>query len=118
MGAGLYREKLRFEARALDRHGEPSGPFAPRFDQAARVVFLKSGETVLGQRLKNKALAQITLRASRQAREISSAWRAVNVRTGDRFDLKDSTLTEKRNELLFVAELQGADGGESTEADA
>lgn len=111
------RERVTFYSRAPDQFDEPAGPFAPAFDRAAQIVFLRGGETVLGQRLQSKRTAVITVQADPETLTITSAWRCVNAESGDRFDIVEAGRTEKRDKVTLLATTGGADGGEPTEAD-
>lgn len=87
VGSGALRDRVRFDARALDANGDPLGPFAPGFTVWAQIEYLRGSETALTHRLERRQPVSVTIRDSAQARTVHPAMRMVNVRTGEEFNV-------------------------------
>jgi SPP1 family predicted phage head-tail adaptor len=83
IGAGDLRERIAFDQRVEldDGAGNTVGDWAEQFTVAARVLPLKGSEAVQAARLAGQQPVVITVRMSRQARQIGPEWRARNTRT-------------------------------------
>lgn len=115
MSRGQRRERLRFDRPGLDQFGELNGPFAPVFTCSARIQFIRGSETALAGRLQGLSAANITIDSFAASRVVTNAWRCVNIRNGDVFDIKSANVSEDRKTVLILAESGGADGGEKVE---
>lgn len=78
-GAGDLRNRIRFEMRGLDDNGDALGAWEEHSTVWARVIWLRGAETAIAGRLEGKQPVAIVIRTSRQAREITTAFRAVAV---------------------------------------
>lgn len=75
-GAGELSERVTFQRKGLDVNGDPLGPWEePGLTVWAKIVYLRGGETVTEQRLQGVRPCVITVRDSRDLREVTSAWR-------------------------------------------
>lgn len=112
MLANELRERVRFEQRALDDNGDRLGDWDPAtaLEVAAGFVRLRQGEKVMQGRLEGQSPVVIRVRASAATRAISAAWRAVDVRTGEAFELTSrGDAAEDRAFLDFLATAVGSD---------
>jgi len=73
--AGLLRESVTLQRRALDANGDRLGPWADDFTGPARVVAKVAGETVLAQRIAGVQPIEITMRLDLFSAAIDTDWR-------------------------------------------
>lgn len=109
MKAGELTERFRFEKRRDtspegDGGGTYVGKWEPQFTAAAKLRFRRGGEDVLAARLAGRQPAVLTIRASRQAREVAVDWRCVNARTGAAYNIRDITPTADRAAIEMLIE--------------
>lgn len=83
-GAGELRERWTFQQRGLDANQDRRGAWEEGFTVAAKIVWLRGGDAVLQDRLNGKQPVVLTIRDSRQAREIRQGWRALDARAEGR----------------------------------
>lgn len=83
-GAGELRDRWTFQQRGLDANGDRRGAWEDGFTVWTKTTWLRGGESVMQDRLTGKQPVVLTIRDSRQAREIGSGWRAVDSRTEGR----------------------------------
>ncbi|MDW9855062.1 head-tail adaptor protein [Sinorhizobium meliloti] len=106
--AGKLDRRLRFEARQeIDNgHGSPmSGDWLLRFTVWGKRLFLRGGETVLAARLESRQPAILTIRDSKQAREITSDWRVVDTSDGRVYNIRENPkLSDDRAFLEMLVE--------------
>lgn len=102
--AGGYRERVRFERPAPDPSGDARGAWSEVITMAARIQPLKGAEPVLEQRLQGVQPVVIYVRACAASRGLDNACRAVNVRSGQVYDIKSAVLAEARDEVQLLAE--------------
>lgn len=115
MRAGELTERFRFERRRdTSPEGDGFGNFEAewqlQFIVAAKLRFRRGGEDVLAARLAGAQPAILTIRASRQAREITSDWRCIDTRTRDAFNIRDIVLTPDRRAIEMLIE-RGVNSG-------
>lgn len=107
-GSGELDQRFRFEKRAEmdDGYGNTvAGAWELQFTVAAKRAFRRGGEQVLAARLQARQPAIITIRNSRQARQITAEWRAVDDRTGTVFAIREEpTETDDQLFLEMLAE--------------
>ena len=60
-----------------DEYGGTRDEWVPQFTEWAEVKYLRGGESVMQARLASRSPAILTVRASSDARRITSEWRAV-----------------------------------------
>lgn len=106
--AGKMDRRLRFEARQEidDGDGNPvSGEWLPRFTVWGSRKFLRGGETVLAARLESRQPAILTIRDSRQAREITADWHVVDTVDGRIYNIRENPkLSDDRGFLEMLVE--------------
>lgn len=87
--AGMMRDRYRFDQRGIDANGDPLGDWdvASGITVSAQTIWLKGAESVMAQRLEGKQPVALVIRDSTQARTITAAFRAVDVRTGAAFNV-------------------------------
>jgi len=109
-GAGLLRERVRFERRATadDGYGNKvdawellTGPVA------ARIKPLRGGETVLAQRLESVVTVEITVRSSAATRGVNEADRIVDARTGEGYNIRAVVNADERGRYLVFTATHG-----------
>lgn len=74
-----------------DEYGNTQGAFVEAFHQRAAYIHLRGGESVMAGRLEGKHTQIVRVRASAQARQITSDWYAQDVRTGEYLAIQDVT---------------------------
>lgn len=109
MGAGLFIHRLQFEARAEpsnDGYGNTiAGAWTMQFETRCGLTFLKGSETVIASRLEARSPVIIALRNSSNARQVTHEWRAVDVRTGAIYHIKERPRpSDDRSMLEMMAE--------------
>lgn len=109
MGAGLFIHRLQFEARAEpsnDGYGNTiAGAWTMQFEAHCGLTFLKGSESVIASRLEARSPVVIAIRNSANARAITHEWRAVDVRTGAIYQIKERPRpTEDRSQMEMLAE--------------
>lgn len=113
MPAGELRERVAFDRRsgADDGAGNVEDDWAQiGGDVAARIRFLKGGETVVGQRLEGTSPAVVTVRSSTVTRAVTSVFRIRDVRSGRTFNVTAVTPDEQGAYLDILCTTGGADG--------
>lgn len=102
--AGDLRERLRFERRAQpvsDGAGNFEAAWEAQCTVAAGVRPLTGGESVTAARLAGSQPVVITVRRSLATLAITSAWRAVNIRSGEVYALTSPPADlERRGQYL------------------
>lgn len=109
MPAGELDQRFRF-----DRRAENSGDGAGNFDEAwapdvgpvwTKRQFLRGGEAVQASRLSGQQPVLLTIRASSDARRVTTDHRAVNVRTCEIYNIRavNPTIDRAYIELLAVS---------------
>ena len=109
MAAGGMRARLRFERRGYLDDGagnaEEAGPFEARFFRQARLVPLKGGEDVIAARLAGRQPVAIEVRSDSDTRTITTAWRAVDQRSGAEYNIRSiADMDQKRAWLTLLCE--------------
>lgn len=108
---GAFRERVRFEQRSLDVNGNRLGPWDTEggFTRAAAFVFPALGRAgeVLQARLTGVQPVTLTVWDDAEVRtvgETESEWRAVDTRTGKKYEIKSNTPARniKFRDLLAV----------------
>lgn len=111
MTPGKRREKLHFQARPTgdDGYGNESGPFATVFTEYAELLPLKGGgESVLASRLSGVQPYIIRVPGSAAARNVTTAWRAVDARNQSRiFNITSVANFDQRNAYIDMMARQG-----------
>ncbi len=106
--AGRLQHWLQFEAMTEpvnDGYGNTvTSAWTQQFTVWAGVQYLRGSESVLAARLEGRQPAIVTVRASSNARRITHEWRAVDLRTGAVFQIKEPPRPDGRGFLEMLAE--------------
>ena len=109
-------DRITLQQRGLDDNGDRLGPWevvpseAGDGSWAAKIIRLKGGEQVMEQRLQGVQPAVIVLRASTVTLAICSAWRAIDMLSGQVHEITAANKTEDR---AWVEVLTTAKAGET-----
>lgn len=88
VGAADLKDRYRFDERSLDLNGDKLGDWdTSRSAVSAHTAWLRGGEGVVSRRLEGEQPVALKIRDCRAARELTPGWRAVNVRTGQAFNI-------------------------------
>lgn len=109
-GAGALRDRIRFDHRGTDANGDPIGAWVEGFTVWAQLLWLRGSETAIAQRLEGRQPVAIVVRTSSQARTITQAFRAVNVRTGAEFNITSVSPAKEPGFIDILAVAGGAPG--------
>ena len=106
MSAGDLRERVAFHSIAEDEssYGIVSGDYAEQFRRAARIKPLLGSEPVLAQRLSGVQPVVIRVYSDSETRDVTTAWKIVNVRTLASYNIRAVTPDEKRRWVEFLCE--------------
>lgn len=108
-GAGALNHKVRFERREVtepDELGNAELDWVPQFDEPCRLVPRLGSEPVIAGRLAGVQPYTLVVRAHTRTLGVMPAWRAVNARTGDVYNVKAVANVDERGawlEMLVVA---------------
>lgn len=105
--AGDLRSSVHLQARSEidDGYGNPiTGPFETVLTAPARIRILKGSETVIAARLQGTQTAVISLRNQPSLASVTTAWRAVDARTGQTFNIRAITPDERGAFVDLLAE--------------
>lgn len=106
MAAGGMRARLRFERRGFADDGAgnavEAGPFEAQFTRNARLVPLKGGENVIAARLAGRQPVAVEIRSDSDTRTITTAWRAVDARSGTLYNIGSIADLEQRGRWLTL----------------
>lgn len=99
-------ELVRFESptSSSDDLGRQTQGWTEEFTTKADYRRLRGSESVVGARLEGRQPTIITIRESSTARSILSSWRAVDVRTGEIFNIHVSIRSDNRQYREITAE--------------
>ena len=112
-GAGQLREvvDMQLEGEAVDEFGNPlpgGGGWETQFSGPARIQILRGTETVMAGRLQGTQTVAITMRWQPEFAAITSAWRAVNGRTGAVYNIRSVEPDERRAFVNVLADTGAA----------
>lgn len=94
--------RVLLQRRGEDANGDLLGPFATVASDdddcgwSAQITNLRGGEAVMAQRLQGSQPVIIGVRASSVTRQIDNAWRAIDARSRQIYDITNATLSEDR----------------------
>jgi head-tail adaptor len=102
-GAGQLKDRMSFQSRepASDAYGNRVGDFIERFQEAAKLVNLRGGETITAARLSAKSVVLMQVRASQQTAGITPDWRVVDTRRGTVYNVREIHL-DRTNALFEI----------------
>jgi SPP1 family predicted phage head-tail adaptor len=106
--AGLLRERVTFERRALDPNGDRLGAWEAQFTRSAHARPLVGGEAVMAQRLAAKQPYLFAVRACSETATVDPTWRLIW--NGAAFNIRAVTLNERRDGYDILADSGGASG--------
>lgn len=110
-GIPRMREKLNFQRREIVDDGfgnEVSGEFTTFFTAAAELIPLTGSETVIAARLTGVQPYIIRIRSHVAAREVTTAWRAVDARNASRiFNITSAANIDEKNAYIDMMATQG-----------
>lgn len=106
MGAGDLIERVGFQepVSGSDGQGGTEDGWAERFVYRAGYQRLRGSEPVQAARLSGRQPTVITVRASSQTRGVDVAWRIVDKRSGEIFNIRSREITKDRQFVQFLAE--------------
>jgi len=113
-GTGGMRERVKFEQKALDANGDRLGAWdgdGDGFDVAAEITWLRKGEAVTQGRIEGQSPVIIKVWSSEATRAVTTAWRAVDMRTGGVYNLQTKEPVKDRQFREFLAIANGDGGG-------
>ncbi len=93
-----------------DGLGNTRAEWVEQFIVSAGLHDLRGGETVMAARLEGKQPAIVTIRRSAQTKQITTDWRARDVRSGDIYNIRTKTLTKNRAYFEMLCEKGVAHG--------
>lgn len=104
--AGNLREQVGFYTRpeVATEYGIATSDWQLQFTRSARVQAIRTGETVMGQRLKGQKVVIITIRYNAEAKTITESWQARDERTGEQYQIRKAVPDEKRQWIDVLAE--------------
>lgn len=105
-GAGELRERIAFDKRSTSSNGAggTTTAFSEQFVVWAGYTHLRGGETVMAARLDGRHPVVVRVRASTQARLVTTDWQARDKRTGVAYNIRDVTPTTDRAFIDFLCE--------------
>lgn len=93
--------------------GTITGPFATVFEEPARLKPGIGSETVIASRIAGIQPFTITIRSSERTRQVTPAWRAVDVRAGETggqpnrvFDIKAIANPDEWDQMLNIVAVE------------
>lgn len=108
MGAGDRKRRLTFSKRGEavdDGYGNTQEGWEDQFTVWAKVKPRLGGEEVTAARLQGRNIVAITVLASRQTREITSDWRAVDAHSGTEYNIRTAIEDDKRKNIEMLGEV-------------
>lgn len=101
MGAGELKELIAFDARseAETSYGVTIGEWDEQFRVASGFTYLQGGEDVMAQRIQGTQPIVIKVRDSYDTRQITTEWRARDVRRSTVFNIRGVKPSKDRGYL-------------------
>lgn len=108
-GAGELRERVGFQSptEINDGAGNVTDGWETQFTLAARLMPLRGGEAVMAGRLQGTQPYICTVRGCASIRMVTTAWQAVNVRTGAVYNIKAITNPDERGAMFDILMVAG-----------
>ncbi|MGQ2971833.1 head-tail adaptor protein [Brevundimonas mediterranea] len=100
---GKMRGKVRFDRleETRDEYNSPVGVWVTFATVAARVRYMRGGESVLAQRLTGVQPVVVTVRSTASTRDIKLSDRAIDTRTGDALNI-ESLAPDERGAFIEI----------------
>lgn len=113
MSAGELRERIAFHSisESDSSYGIVAGEYEEQFRRAARIRSLPGSEPVIAQRLTGVNPIEIKTRSDSETRDVDEAWKIVNVRTLQSYNIRSVVPDERRKYITFICELGPATNG-------
>lgn len=107
-GAGALNHRVTFQRRIEtdDGAGNVESDWVTQFDEPCRLVVRNGSEAVIAARLTGVQPFSMTVRYSARTAAITPAWRAVNARTGEVYNIATVANVDERGawlEMLVTA---------------
>lgn len=112
---GKMRERVFFQKRGPDDNGDPLGDWETVASEgsdgawSAEIIRLRGGEAVQAQRLQGLQPVIIGVRPCGVTRQLDNAWRAVDARSGQIFEITNSNLDDTRTWVEVLATATAGD---------
>lgn len=112
MGAGQLTEKYSFQKRVKENDGAGNtvSNWEEHFQCSGGRTFFKGREKVIAAAETSTQELIITVRNSSITRLVTSAWRAVDLRSGETYNIRGSEPSKDRKYIDFLAQSGGSDG--------
>ena len=106
MEANDLTQRVALDARADadDGMGNTRSDWVEQFQCRAAYRHLRGGETVLAGRLEGRHVQVIWVRASSETRQVTTDWRVRDVRSGQKFNIRDVTHENDRQWISLLVE--------------
>lgn len=106
---GQLREKVTFERRkpADDGYGNVQADWQSLWQCAARIMPLRGGEAVLGQRLAGKQPVVITVRSASALKDLTTGDRVVDARKGTVYNIGAISNPDEHGQYLEIVATAG-----------
>lgn len=106
MSSGELRERIAFHeiSEADSSYGISAGEYAEQFRRAARIRPLVGGEPVIAERLQGVQPVVIKVRSDSETRDVTTAWKIIDVRSLASYNIRAVTPDEKRRYIEFLCE--------------
>lgn len=98
-------------AESASSYGIVAGDYSEQFRRAARIRPLVGGEPVIAQRLTGVQPVVIRVRSDDETRDVTTAWKIVDVRSLAAYNIRAVTPDEKRRWIDFLVEKNVAVNG-------
>lgn len=108
--AGCLREKISFQVKVTspDDYGNEQTEWQTQFTAAAELIPLKGGEPVIAARLTGVQPYIIRIRSHPAARDVTTAYRAVDARNPSRmFNITSAANIDQKNAYIDMMATQG-----------
>jgi SPP1 family predicted phage head-tail adaptor len=111
-GAGSLSERIGFEAEVEgdDGFGGVIVGWSEVFTEPARLKPMRGNEEIIASRLQGIQPYSMTIRSNERTRTITTAWRALNKRTGVVYAIKSAVNIDERNQWIELLVVQGEAG--------
>lgn len=107
--AGAARAKVTLQRRGEDANGDRLGPWEDVADRSAEIVYLRGGEGVVAQRLQGEQPVVVAVRSCAVTRQIDNAWRAINTRSRQIYDIASAAPSDDAAWIEMLATAKSGD---------
>jgi len=101
-GAGALNGRVMFQRRIEqeDEFGNVESGWVDQFDEPCRLTPRMGSEAVVAARLSGVQPYSMTVRSSARTRLVTPAWRAVNARTGEEYQIRTCANIDERGAYI------------------